>query len=370
MLWTLPYNSLMTNVHGRMQPSIAGNWERSMYVHAHYILAVTHSSHGAGLLVYAVWGNLRNLNIMALIPTSTVVLSLFCAALASAYSTGTIKNYVAAIRTWHVVQAVPWRVEELLVAHTIDPATHFVPPSSQHPKREPYTIKLLSTFWPHLNLSQPLDTAVWACCCIAFFALTRMGKLVIKSGQFHPKTHPLHSSVRYRKLQYGLNVSHPLWVHQIPADSHQVMQIHLPRTNVVAEGKLIHFSEELSNVCNPGWVLRNHLAVNNGTAADDHLFTYKIPMPKKRGSQRVAGAKPAPAPAQFTSLTFRNFNTTIQKAAKKAGVKLLPAHALQIGGTTEYLIWGTPFEVMQFLGRWAGPLFQLYLRKHAEIVAE
>ncbi|KAH9913276.1 hypothetical protein B0H21DRAFT_669165, partial [Amylocystis lapponica] len=47
----------------------------------------------------------------------------------------------------------------------------------------------------------------------------------------------------------------------------------------------------------------------------------------------------------------------------------LKGHGLRIGGTLEYLLRGRPFEVVKAIGRWSGDSFQLYLRKHAVILA-
>jgi hypothetical protein len=45
------------------------------------------------------------------------------------------------------------------------------------------------------------------------------------------------------------------------------------------------------------------------------------------------------------------------------------AHAFWVGGTLEYLLQGVPFEVVKSHGRWKGDAFQLYLCKHAQVVA-
>lgn len=47
----------------------------------------------------------------------------------------------------------------------------------------------------------------------------------------------------------------------------------------------------------------------------------------------------------------------------------LGGHAFRIGGTLEYLLRQVPFEVVKSHGRWKGDSFQLYLRKHSQILA-
>ncbi|KAI6011945.1 hypothetical protein PISMIDRAFT_118517 [Pisolithus microcarpus 441] len=44
-------------------------------------------------------------------------------------------------------------------------------------------------------------------------------------------------------------------------------------------------------------------------------------------------------------------------------------HSLQIRGTLHYLLWGTPFNVVNIMGRWAGDSFTIYLCQHMMILA-
>ena len=59
----------------------------------------------------------------------------------------------------------------------------------------------------------------------------------------------------------------------------------------------------------------------------------------------------------------------VGEAATAAGLEPLQGHGIRIGSTLEYLLRGVPFDVMKTKGRWAGDSFQLYLRKHAVVVA-
>ena len=44
-------------------------------------------------------------------------------------------------------------------------------------------------------------------------------------------------------------------------------------------------------------------------------------------------------------------------------------NTVSIGAMLEYLLRGVPFDVMKVKGRWASNAFQLYLRKHNQILA-
>ena len=56
-------------------------------------------------------------------------------------------------------------------------------------------------------------------------------------------------------------------------------------------------------------------------------------------------------------------------AATSAGLQPLSGHSLWIGGTLEHLLRGVPFDVVKTIGRWLSNSFQLYLRKHGQILA-
>ncbi|KIK75885.1 hypothetical protein PAXRUDRAFT_171029 [Paxillus rubicundulus Ve08.2h10] len=47
----------------------------------------------------------------------------------------------------------------------------------------------------------------------------------------------------------------------------------------------------------------------------------------------------------------------------------LKGHSLHIGSTLHYLLKGTPFNMVNLMGRWAGDLFTIYLCQHAIILA-
>ena len=51
------------------------------------------------------------------------------------------------------------------------------------------------------------------------------------------------------------------------------------------------------------------------------------------------------------------------------GTKSFTGHSVRIGATLEYLLRGTPLDIMKTMGRWSSDAFLLYLRKHAQILA-
>ena len=63
------------------------------------------------------------------------------------------------------------------------------------------------------------------------------------------------------------------------------------------------------------------------------------------------------------------FIKTLTTAAIAAGLDPCQGHGIRIGATLEYLLWGTPFNVMKVKGCWASNAFLTYLQKHAQILA-
>ncbi|KAG2339249.1 hypothetical protein BDR05DRAFT_892094 [Suillus weaverae] len=59
----------------------------------------------------------------------------------------------------------------------------------------------------------------------------------------------------------------------------------------------------------------------------------------------------------------------LQDTNNRLGGESLKAHGIRIGGTLEYLLRGVPFETVKTMGRWHSDSFQVYLRKHAVILA-
>ncbi|KIJ08169.1 hypothetical protein PAXINDRAFT_18670, partial [Paxillus involutus ATCC 200175] len=68
-------------------------------------------------------------------------------------------------------------------------------------------------------------------------------------------------------------------------------------------------------------------------------------------------------------LTKTKFTQRIAEAAKAAGLEPLQGHGMRIGGTLEYLMRNVSFETVKAKGCWKSDAFQLYLRKHAQILA-
>ncbi|KAK0444519.1 uncharacterized protein EV420DRAFT_1622731 [Desarmillaria tabescens] len=61
---------------------------------------------------------------------------------------------------------------------------------------------------------------------------------------------------------------------------------------------------------------------------------------------------------------FSAFLARLHKAFKQAKINPLQGHGIRIRSTLEYLLCGTPFDIIKTIGRWKTDAFLLYLRKH------
>jgi len=94
----------------------------------------------------------------------------FISSCAGSYSGKTLANYFYAIRAWHVLHEAPWKMKAAEMKAALDGATILAPPKSKKPKREPLTIATITAIAGRLNLSQPLDSTVYACLTTTFYS--------------------------------------------------------------------------------------------------------------------------------------------------------------------------------------------------------
>jgi len=128
----------------------------------------------------------------------------------------------------------------------------------------------------------------------------------------------------------------------------QQTEFFLPRTKSAPNGESISWAKQTGDT-DPEEALKNHLRINEPLPTGP-LFAYRW-----KGSYRP--------------LTKTAFLKCIKQAAAGAGLEILQGHGIRIGSTLEYLLRGTPFDVVKVKGRWASDAFTLYLRKHVQILA-
>lgn len=122
----------------------------------------------------------------------------------------------------------------------------------------------------------------------------------------------------------------------------------IPRTKTTREGEDVSFAHQ-NGPSDPNHAFLKHLWINNPPPGGA-LFAYRY----KRGHR---------------PLTKQKFIGHLAQAARAAGMDPLQGHGIRIGSTLEYLLRNIPFEVVKTKGHWASDTFQLYLRKHTQILA-
>ena len=252
---------------------------------------------------------------------------------AGSYSAKTINNYLAGMHTWHVLYGLPWLIDANEAKVLMQGAMHLAPPTSKKKLHAPYTMQHLTLIRQALNLSLSFDAAVWACATSLFYGVARTGELTVPAiSAFDPQVHITITRVSTVTDRRGL----------------EMMVIKVPQTKCTVEGKDLYWARQ-DNDSDPASAFANHLHINV-PAPNEHLFAHMF-QGRRRPLSRVS------------------FLRRIAAASTLAGSAAIKGHGFRIGGTTEYLLRGIPFEVVKAKGRWASNAFALYLRDHAEIMA-
>ncbi|EIW54667.1 uncharacterized protein TRAVEDRAFT_80679, partial [Trametes versicolor FP-101664 SS1] len=139
----------------------------------------TRSTYGTGLLVFHVYCDLRDIPDEQRAPAPELLILSFITSLAGSYSDSAINNYVAGVRAWHIIHGLPWTVDKLRYDKAIAGAGQLAPETSKRSQREPVTVNILLMIKSHLDITQSADAAIWACMCVAFYSLARLGELVV-----------------------------------------------------------------------------------------------------------------------------------------------------------------------------------------------
>ena len=303
---------------------IGKSWEES-----------TLAAYGSGLLNYHVFCDQKGIPEAERAPASPTLIGAFVASIAGTYSGSTIDNYVYGIRAWHVLHGVKWQMEAAELEALLRAAEKSTPHTSRRKKRVPYTPDFIIAIRGQLELDKPRDAAVYSCLTTAFYTAGRLGEFTVpRLGAFERDRHVKPSDVRIEHDRNGLSST----------------VFHIPKTkSSPIHGEDLSWSKQTGD-SDPEAALAHHMELNK-PPADGHLFTYL----HKDGKRRP--------------LTKPEFIRTVAAAARKAGLDLRQGHGIRIGATLEYLLRGTPFEVMKVKGCWASDAFLVYLTKHAQILA-
>lgn len=240
---------------------------------------------------------------------------------------------MAGVQAWHNVHQLPWDINSNELANLIKASRTLAPPASKRPPRHPYTPAYITALRSVLDITLPLEAAVFACLTTCFFSCARLGEFTVRT---------------LNSFDCATNISLSCVSDEKDRENRPVKKFFLPRTKTSQTGEGVFWSRQ-SGTIDPQEAFNNHLRVNN-PPLNAHLFAYKY----KRG---------------YRSLTKRDFLKCLAKASRAANLEPLHGHSIRIGGTLEYLLRGVPFDVVKTMGRWSSDAFTGYLRRHAQILA-
>lgn len=294
----------------------------------------TKVTYGAGLLVFHVFCDANGIAEDQRCPVGPALLLTFLSSCAGSYSGSALANYAAGIRAWHLLHGRAWLISHSELKAILEGAKSVAPESSKLPKRAPFTPNIISSIREHLNLSDPLDAAVYACITTTFYCIARLGEFTVKTVKsFDPQKHVSRRNISESTDRHG----------------NPVTKFHLPSTKTAPkEGEDTYWAAQ-DGPTDPKAALMNHLRINPADSSA-HLFAWKHPK----------GLRP---------LSKKELTKRISMIAVAASLPDLKGHGLRIGGTLEYLLRGVPFDVVKSMGRWSSDAFTIYLRNHAVILA-
>ncbi|KAG2345618.1 hypothetical protein BDR05DRAFT_974959 [Suillus weaverae] len=274
----------------------------------------TRETYGSGLLTFHVYCDSKMIPEHQRALVSNILISSFITSMAGHYSTKTIVNYVCDVHAWHVLHGLTWSLNDMEIDALLKASISLTPASTKRSKREPYTINMIVAIHEQLNLSHPLDAAVFACLTTSFFATARAGKFTIPClDAFNPAIHMKPSNV---------------------SDTHDRQNLHmktffLPRMKSAPEGEEVSWAKQ-TGPADPEEAFANHLCINE-PPLDNALFAYR-----HNNSYRP--------------LTKAKFLQCLTSTMKAAGRQPVSGHGIRIGSTLD-------------------DAFLAYLHHHAQILA-
>src|SRR5882762_4932818 len=218
----------------------------------------TRDTYGAGLLVYHVFCDMRDIPEDERCPASPLLVITFISSCAGSYAGSTLANYVFAVKAWHLLHGATWSMNDAEVKAALTGAATLAPPTSKRPKRKPITINLMERIFSKLDLEDAFDSAVAACFSTTFYSVSRTGEFTVPSlNAFDPSLHVKPSDVSNRVDRNNLEVT----------------VFHLPRTKCAEKGEDVFWSQQ-DGITDPKINFHNHLRINS-PPRDGHLFAYR-----------------------------------------------------------------------------------------------
>ena len=259
---------------------------------------------------------------LRVLPASAVDLSLFAELMARSSGYGHIKNVISGIRYLHHVTGHNFPTESVWLDDTLQGLKRKLKGT---PKQVlPINPVILRRIFPHVDLKNNTDVAMWVGCLLAFFTLFRKANLCPRESHFDPTTVLTRDDV------------------VLDEEGQRVLVfVNFSKTNQYAHRQ--H--------CIP-------IPRNKDPALD--LYRYV-----KLLYSRVQAHDDAPAMSFSTRgfITHRTFTTKLKSWLLKAGLDpaLFSGHSFRRGGASYLYSIGGSTLMVQVMGDWRSQVFTRYL---------
>jgi hypothetical protein len=265
------------------------------------------------------------------------VLCLFIQSLAGLRSGSHIRNEIAAIRAFHIINNLHWH-DSVRLRYMLKAADNVAPISSHRHPRLAVDVRMLVHLHGSLDLSCPFDACCFAVATCAFWGQARLGELIPSAL----------SNRRFDRL--------PSLDDLKPASTSAGSRVLLiPWTKTTGQKGAKIFLCRQKGETDAIAALENHVKVN-------------VPTPGMLFSFRVRD--------DLRKMTKSRFLLRINSIGLSAGFHRVTGHSFRIGGTTELLLRGVEPKVVQVMGRWSSDAFLRYWRAvellaplHAELLS-
>jgi hypothetical protein len=269
-------------------------------------------------------------------PVPEQILCQFICSLAASRSGQYIRNELAAIQAFHIINNLPFP-DSVRLRYLLKAANKLTPSLSCRSPRQAVSISMLDFLSTALTLSSPFDICCFAVACTAFWGQARLGELL-------PSSISKLDSSRYPDLS---NLQPP----STPAGS-RTLRIPFSKTTGSAGASL--FLCRQHGPSDAILALSRHISLNS--PATGPLFSFR----------RNNILHP---------LTKSHFLSRVTSLLEPAGFPHISGHSFRIGGTTELLLRKVDPQVVRVMGRWSSDSFLRYWRSidllaplHAELL--
>ncbi|KZT11986.1 DNA breaking-rejoining enzyme [Laetiporus sulphureus 93-53] len=279
----------------------------------------TRSNYGTALVRFAQFCDLHHIPESSRMPAPEFLLAAFIAQWHGRITRTTVDNWLSGLHFWHSIHSAPWHGGEL-VRIACKAISKAVPATPTRPKRPPVPLDHLHALRSGLDLTDAFDAAVYACACVAFWSVCRLGELTVPSAELiNPRYHILRARVpQFRTLACGVEYT----------------TLKIPWSKSTCQDGTVIIVSHLDDPTSPVPALRHHLAANATVPTHAPFFAYET------------------ASGGWAPLTRTWFLERCNKVWTSAGLQSVTGHSFRMGDATELLLRGIPLDVVAVQGRW------------------